>query len=249
MLIGEIKQEARKNLEGKWGKAALLVLAFFAVEFVIGFILGILESIPFLSLVGSIINIAISIPLGYAMIAAFFKFKEEGSVPYFYFVKEAKENFKKSWAVAFKMLLKILPWVILYIVATFLLGFAVGFGVVGGNTGILALLAIVLFVFAAIMLVIKSFAYTLIYYILYKKPELSAAEIVAESERLMDGHKWKYFVLNLSFIGWAILSAFTFGIGMFFLIPYMQVAQICFYEDLAGKSVIKEEANDDNPIK
>ena len=195
MLIGEIKQEARKNLEGKWGKAALLVLAFSAVEFVIGFIVGLFEGIPFLPLVASIINIAISIPLGYAMIAAFFKFKEEGSVPYFYFLKEAKESFKKSWAVAFKMLLKILPWAILYIVAAFLFGFAVA----SGDIGILSLLAIVLFVFAAIMFVIKSFAYTLIYYILYKKPELSATEIVAESERLMDGHKWKYFLLNFKY--------------------------------------------------
>jgi uncharacterized membrane protein len=50
----------------------------------------------------------------------------------------------------------------------------------------------------------------------------------------------KLFLLDLSFIGWAILSLFTFGIGFFFLQPYVQIAHAAFYEDLKkelGESV------------
>jgi len=49
---------------------------------------------------------------------------------------------------------------------------------------------------------------------------------------LMNGNKWAAFVLDLSFIGWAILCCFTFGIGYLWLIPYIQLAQCEFYEDL-----------------
>ena len=42
-------------------------------------------------------------------------------------------------------------------------------------------------------------------------------------------------MLDLSFIGWAILSLFTFGIGFFVLQPYMQVSHAAFYEDLKAQ--------------
>ena len=46
----------------------------------------------------------------------------------------------------------------------------------------------------------------------------------------MKGKKGDYFVLMLSFIGWAILACFTFGIGMLWLYPYIQVSLVSFYE-------------------
>lgn len=42
----------------------------------------------------------------------------------------------------------------------------------------------------------------------------------------------KLFMLHLSFIGWGILTAFTFGIGQLFLIPYVNTSQAFFYEDI-----------------
>ncbi len=65
--------------------------------------------------------------------------------------------------------------------------------------------------------------------------ELSAKEVVAKSEELMKNNRWRIFCLSLSFIGWAILSVFTLGIGLFFLIPYMQMALVAFYQECAGK--------------
>ena len=41
---------------------------------------------------------------------------------------------------------------------------------------------------------------------------------------------------NNTIIGWAILAVIPFYIGFFWLIPYIQVALICFYEDLVNKS-------------
>lgn len=52
---------------------------------------------------------------------------------------------------------------------------------------------------------------------------------------MMEGNKMKLFLLDLSFIGWAILCLFTFGLGFFVLQPYMQVARAAFYEDLKAQ--------------
>ena len=51
----------------------------------------------------------------------------------------------------------------------------------------------------------------------------------------MSGHRGDLFLLELSFIGWAILAVFTLGIGCLWLLPYMQVAKVCFYEEIIGK--------------
>ena len=81
-------------------------------------------------------------------------------------------------------------------------------------------------------MIIKSLLYTLAYYISYDNPELSSKECVLKSAELMKGNRSKYFLLLLSLSGWAILAAFTFGIGLLWLMPYMQIATVCFYEHL-----------------
>jgi uncharacterized membrane protein len=53
----------------------------------------------------------------------------------------------------------------------------------------------------------------------------------------MLGNKAKSFRLGLSFIGWAILSIFTFGIGLLWLIPYMNVSVAKFYDDIKEKDI------------
>jgi uncharacterized membrane protein len=60
-------------------------------------------------------------------------------------------------------------------------------------------------------------------------PEYSITEAITESKKIMQGYKWKYFLLHLSFIGWGILSLFTLGIGLLWLIPYMNTSLASFY--------------------
>lgn len=46
----------------------------------------------------------------------------------------------------------------------------------------------------------------------------------------MHGYKWRYFMLNLSFIGWGIVVSFTLGIGSLWLSPYLFTTQGVFYD-------------------
>ena len=94
--------------------------------------------------------------------------------------------------------------------------------------------------------IIKSYSYSMTYYITKDKPELSTEEAINESMRLMEGNKMRLFLLDLSFIGWVLLSFLTCCIGLLWLIPYAQTARACFYEDLIANDTQKAEpaAND-----
>lgn len=69
-------------------------------------------------------------------------------------------------------------------------------------------------------------------FILADNPECTPADAMRRSWALMNGRRWDYFFLGLSFIGWGILAAFTFGIGGLFLNPYQQVSFASFYREL-----------------
>lgn len=87
--------------------------------------------------------------------------------------------------------------------------------------------------------IIAALSYALAPYILAEHPEISASEALRMSKEMMQGNKGRLFCLQLSFIGWGILSIFTFGIGLFFLMPYMQAANAEFFNEISGKNYEK----------
>ena len=89
---------------------------------------------------------------------------------------------------------------------------------------------------------IKSYSYAMTPYILKDNPEMKNNAAIEESMRMMDGHKLELFLLDLSFIGWVILSILTCCIGFLWLVPYMNMARVNFYEDLKKASVEVKEA-------
>ena len=82
---------------------------------------------------------------------------------------------------------------------------------------------------------IKEYSYAMTEFILKDNPEMSGEEAICESMRLMQGHKMQLFLLDLSMIGWLILSILTLGIGLLFLMPYNYTAHAHFYEDLKAE--------------
>lgn len=84
--------------------------------------------------------------------------------------------------------------------------------------------------------IIAAIRYSMSFYILADNPDIGIMEAINRSKALMQGNKWKFFCLNISFIGWAFLSVFTFGIGLLWLLPYMENAIIAFY-DIANGSL------------
>ena len=80
--------------------------------------------------------------------------------------------------------------------------------------------------------IVKAYSYSMTPYVLKDNPQLSYDAAIEKSMCLMNGHKMKLFLLDLSFIGWGILCLLSLGIGFLFLSPYMECTHASFYEDL-----------------
>ncbi len=84
--------------------------------------------------------------------------------------------------------------------------------------------------------IVKAYSYALTMFIMKDKPGTDGYEAIQESRRLMKGHKWELFVLDLSFFGWYFLSIFTLGIlAVLYVYPYHLIARAGFYEELVAK--------------
>ncbi len=84
--------------------------------------------------------------------------------------------------------------------------------------------------------IIKGYEYMLIPYLLADNPQMDREEAFAKSKEMMDGNKWKAFVLDLSFFGWGLLSACTCGIlYIFYVGPYIHLTKAELYHALKAE--------------
>lgn len=81
------------------------------------------------------------------------------------------------------------------------------------------------------------YSYRLAPYIMLDRQDMTCWQCVSMSRRLMQGHKWEMFVLELSFLGWQLLAAVIPLAGLFLMawvIAYLQVTLAGYYEAVAG---------------
>ena len=91
--------------------------------------------------------------------------------------------------------------------------------------------------------IIKGYSYAMTCFIMHDNPQLNADNCIEASKKMMDGNKGKLFLLDLSFIGWALLCILTLGIGFLWLEPYIQCSHAKFYEELKARQVNSNENN------
>ena len=80
--------------------------------------------------------------------------------------------------------------------------------------------------------IVKGLGYGMAFYIMYDNPSTKPLEALKQSQAMMKGHRWQYFKLYWSFLGWALLVPLTFGIGVLWLYPYMYLTIGNLYESL-----------------
>ncbi len=221
MTSSQIRAQARQKLTSKWGKAALVTFIFSIISYIIAFVLNL---VPVL---GYIVSLLITVPLSYGFIISMIKLNDDNEVTSLEFLNNGFSNFGKAWSVTLNTALKLILPILFIIVCVIILTV----GSVSENT-LFIVLGFILYMIAIIYAIIKTLSYKLALFILYDNPEMNGKEAVEKSAELMEGHVWSFFCLNLSFIGWIILSCFTFGIGLLWLTPYMRVSEINFYRNL-----------------
>lgn len=248
MVASEIRANARKALTGKWGKAALLTLVYAIIVFVINFVCRLIP------VIGGLILFVISTPISYGFLVSFMKLKRDEEVGYTDFLTSGFSSFSKVWSVfgniILKMILPICLLVIFIILLVVSLGGSIASAVIAESSngvagfGFLGFVSFIGYIASLIYVVVKGFLYSLSYYVLNDNPNMTGKEVVETSEKLMRGNRWRFFWLSLTFIGWSILAGFTLGIGMLWLMPYIMVSFVCFYEDLAGKTTETTETTE-----
>lgn len=244
MVSSDFRKEARLKLTGKWGKAVCIVLAYMLVSFAISFVQGLLPETGIIAFIASVAVSIIEIPLAFGMVFSFFKLFYGEEVKAFGFWTLGFNNFKKSWGITLRTLLKlIVPFVLM--VVSYLLIICGSITAISSvlvdsssaiGSGFLMIIGVILLIVSAIWLTVKSYYYSLAQCVAFDNPDLTATECVEKSKELMTNRRGKLFCLQLSFIGWAILAAFTFGIGFLWLVPYIQMATIAFYDNAAHKN-------------
>lgn len=102
-----------------------------------------------------------------------------------------------------------------------------------GIVGSMFLMDVFVFLWTLLFIIpgiIKArYSYRMVPYILADNPNIGAKRAIDLSRAMMNGHKFDTFVLDLSFIGWVLLTIFTFGIGMLFLNPYIHATDAELY--------------------
>lgn len=80
--------------------------------------------------------------------------------------------------------------------------------------------------------IVKGLSYSMAPYILAENPHLTPSEALKQSKEMTNGYKMDLFILQLSFIGWVLLGAITFGIAYVYVLPYMQTTFTNAYYEL-----------------
>lgn len=111
--------------------------------------------------------------------------------------------------------------------------------------GLYTLLWTLLFIIPGI---IKTYEYRLVPYILAEDANLSSSEVITMSREMTHGHKMDMFILDLSFIGWYLLGALLFGIGVLFVDPYVEATNARLYNILSGNDHDEYEYIDSDMI-
>lgn len=123
-----------------------------------------------------------------------------------------------------------------------------GFNITGKAVWLYIITNFFVFLWSLLLIIpgiIKTFSYSMASFILADNPELTAREALEESKRIMEGHKFDLFVLQLSFFWWYLLGAITFGIAYVYVVPYFESTMTNFYNEIKDRK-IEAEVIDNN---
>ncbi|WMJ82571.1 DUF975 family protein [Oscillospiraceae bacterium LTW-04] len=87
--------------------------------------------------------------------------------------------------------------------------------------------------------IIKSYSYAMVPFLLAENPGIPPSRAIEMSMAMTDGHKWRMFVLTLSFIGWFLLGMLAMVIGVLFVVPYYDTTQAELYVALRAIALDK----------
>lgn len=92
--------------------------------------------------------------------------------------------------------------------------------------------------------IIKFFAYYMVPWILADDPSMHYKDALALSSEMTHGHKMDIFVLELSFIGWYLLTILSFGLAAPLVTTYRYATVAELYEHMKHGETVLETSPD-----
>lgn len=231
ITVTDIKRKAIESLSGKWGKGALIVFCYFIVEIIFNLIQNSVKDNTSLIILFDLIDLIISVPISFGLVISFIKLKRNEEVSGFDFLKVGIDNFYKAWSIGLNQIKKMIVPIILI----FGIGFISAIYIESMKNTSMVIIIVICAIMVSIYFCTQILKYVLSDFIAYDNPEMTGKEAVEKSAKLMNGNRGRYVLLMLSFMGWLILCIFTLGIGYLWLLSYIQVATVCFYEELKDR--------------
>ena len=206
----ELMRRARASLKGNWSACV-----------------GVMAVVGVLSLVaGNIGNLLFTGVIRYGFATMFLRVVREGVANYNDMLSGFPKFLKTVWAHVWITLCTFWPLMVVLVIFAMAFGFSQEYAIT---------IAGILLVPACIYVTVADCCYSMTYFILVDRRDISVREAVYASKVMMYGYKWKLCCLRCRFIGWILLSVLTLGIGFLFLSPYMMAAEAHFYENLKSK--------------
>lgn len=263
---GKLKKEALKDLKGNWGIAILAtfiagiitgaIYYYGAVSNVIdtinrGLYLDTLSTqsnqLTPMDGIGTLINVLVGGSISYGL-CTFFLNLSRGTRSKIEDIFSGFKFFGKNFLVQILIGIYSILWSIaIYLPAIIICAIVIA-ATEGDLTAVIGagiVLAIAVFCAAGVMLYIIIARYQMAFFIANDNHDLDSMQCIKSSKEMMKGHCVRYFLMNLSFIGWDILSIFTLGIGYLWLSPYKHATKSNFYLNLKGedKDALSEAEN------
>lgn len=237
----EIKSIAKSKLKGRWFNIVLLTLIIAIIEFVASEIVGRSEGITsnILSIANNFLLMPAITASGIIYTIKFVKSNEVVSLSYAIPSVKTWGRFIMSMIVTMIFSIPIILIVFLGNIFLVLSITSLHSAMLNGQISMNPMIAIWGVVFLIVILVL--FLAAIVGILLFPLPYLMAEdacgiwEAIKRSFKIMNGHKWELFIMGLSFLGWLILSALTFGIGLLWLLPYIQVTLRIYYLSITGR--------------
>ena len=97
--------------------------------------------------------------------------------------------------------------------------------------------------------IIAAYRYRQALYIMLDDPDKSVLQCIRESKAMMAGHKGELFVMDLSFIGWNILSSIPYVgyLVQIWAMPYINLSYALYYEALSGRDIYAADRGTEFP--
>ncbi len=176
-----------------------------------------------------IIQLLVSIVLEIAVISVFLKMSRSPEPISFSTFFEGLNN----WARAILAYL----WYFLWIFIWAFVGIGLIIVLYTQESSLNYLFMFLILVATCVVIIIKSYAYSQMFYIIAEYRDVSIPKAMKISIEITKDHKADLFVLGLSFIGWAFLSIFTLFIANFWLVPYMNMTYVNAYHALMKEAI------------